>query len=253
MAIKKKTYSFRGGDIIDTEEYHDGKYGAPGEKRIKRKKATPEEMERVNKRNKEKRCRQRMLTYFREGDLFATLTYKVEERPPDMTSAKKDFSKFIRKIRTEYKKRGIELYWIRNIEMGTRGAWHIHLIVNNTGDTASLIQKVWEHGGVYIESIKDSKSYDEDFTKLSSYMTKDGKTTETKKDGTEGKPRVKESNYSTSRNMPLPEARVKKMTRWKKKVKPRAGYYIAHMHEGINPATGYRFRRVTQIRLNRRI
>ena len=46
MAIKKKTYSFRGGDIIDTEEYHDGKYGAPGEKRIKRKKATPEEMER---------------------------------------------------------------------------------------------------------------------------------------------------------------------------------------------------------------
>ena len=53
MAIKKKTYSFRGGDIIDTEEYHDGKYGAPGEKRIKRKKATPEEMERVNKRNKE--------------------------------------------------------------------------------------------------------------------------------------------------------------------------------------------------------
>mgnify|MGYP003292895027 CR=1 FL=1 len=39
MAIKKKTYSFRGGDIIDTEEYHDGKYGAPGEKRIKRKKA----------------------------------------------------------------------------------------------------------------------------------------------------------------------------------------------------------------------
>lgn len=125
MAIKKKIYSFRGGDIIDTEEFHDGKYGAPGEKRIKRKKATPEEIERVNKRNKEKRCRQRMLTYFREGDLFATLTYKVEERPPDMTSAKKDFSKFIRKIRTEYKKRGIELYWIRNIEMGTRGAWHL--------------------------------------------------------------------------------------------------------------------------------
>ena len=69
----------------------------PEKKRIKRKKATPEEMERVNKRNKEKRCRQRMLTYFREGDLFATLTYKVEERPPDMASAKKDFSKFIRK------------------------------------------------------------------------------------------------------------------------------------------------------------
>ena len=253
MAIKKKIYSFQGGDIIDTEEFRDGKYGAPGGKRTKRKKATPEEMAKVNKRNKEKKCRQRMLTFFSNGDLFATLTYKVEERPPDMASAKKDFSKFIRKIRTEYKKRDIELYWIRNIEMGTRGAWHIHLIINNTGDTASLIQKVWERGGVYIESIKDSKSYDEDYTKLSNYMTKDEKSTETKKDGTESKPRVKESNYSTSRNMPLPEPRVRKLTRWKKRVKPRDGYYIAREYEGINPMTGYKFRRVTQIRLNRRI
>ena len=170
-----------------------------------------------------------------------------------MTSAKKDFSKFIRKIRKEYKKQGVELYWIRNIEKGTRGAWHIHLIINNVGDTASLIQKVWEHGGVYIESIKDSKSYDEDFTKLSSYMTKDEKSTETKKDGTEGKPRVKESNYSTSRNMPLPEPHVDKLVRWKKEVKPKKGYYIAHIWEGINPKTGYKYRRVTQIRLNRRI
>ena len=42
--IKRKTYSFRGGDILDIEEYHDGRYGAPGLKRMKRKKATKEDI-----------------------------------------------------------------------------------------------------------------------------------------------------------------------------------------------------------------
>lgn len=37
--IKRKTYSFRGGDILDIEEYHDGRYGAPGLKRMKRRKS----------------------------------------------------------------------------------------------------------------------------------------------------------------------------------------------------------------------
>lgn len=82
--IKRKTYSFRGGDILDIEEYHDGRYGAPGLKRMKRRKATKEDMLRVNKWNKEKRCRQRLLQYFKETDLFLTWTYSIEERPPDM-------------------------------------------------------------------------------------------------------------------------------------------------------------------------
>ena len=36
MAVKRKTYRYRDGDIIDVEEYHDGRYGAPGEKREKK-------------------------------------------------------------------------------------------------------------------------------------------------------------------------------------------------------------------------
>ena len=75
--IKRKTYSFRGGDILDIEEYHDGRYGAPGLKRMKRRKATKEDMLRVNKWNKEKRCRQRLLQYFKETDLFLTWTYSI--------------------------------------------------------------------------------------------------------------------------------------------------------------------------------
>ena len=105
MAIKRKEYRFRKGDILDTEEYHDGKYGDPGGKRLKRRKATPEDMIRVNKWNKEKRCRQRLLCYFSPGDLLLTWTYRVEARPSDMESALKDFQAALRKVRREYKKR----------------------------------------------------------------------------------------------------------------------------------------------------
>lgn len=253
MAIKRKEYRFRKGDILDIEEYHDGKYGAPGGKRLKRRKATPEDMIRVNKWNKEKRCRQRLLCYFSPGDLLLTWTYRVEERPPDMESALKDFQAALRKVRREYKKRGKSLFWIRNIERGTKGAWHIHLVVNEIGDSASIVEKAWTKGGIWLTEIKKSKFYDEDFTSLASYITKDEHSVETKADGTPGKPRLREASYNTSKNMPLPEPHVDKLVRWKKEVKPKKGYYIARIWEGINPKTGYKYRRVTQIRLNRRI
>lgn len=253
MAIKRKEYRFRKGDILDIEEYHDGKYGAPGGKRLKRRKATPEDMIRVNKWNKEKRCRQRLLCYFSPGDLLLTWTYRVEERPPDMESALKDFQVALRKVRREYKKRGKSLFWIRNIERGTKGAWHIHLVVNEIGDSASIVEKAWTKGGTWLTEIKKSKFYDEDFTSLASYITKDEHSVETKPDGTPGKPRLREVSYNTSKNMPLPEPNVDKLVRWKKEVKPKKGYYIARIWEGINPKTGYKYRRVTQIRLNRRI
>ena len=90
-----------------------------------------------------------------------------------METALKDFQKAMRKVRAEYKKRGQELFWIRNIERGTKGAWHIHLVVNEIGDTSSVLQKAWKKGGTWSNDIRhNDKTYDEDFTKLASYMTK---------------------------------------------------------------------------------
>ena len=37
---KRKQHRFKGGKIIDVEEYHDGRYGAPGCKREKKKNPT---------------------------------------------------------------------------------------------------------------------------------------------------------------------------------------------------------------------
>lgn len=250
--VKRKTYTYKQGEIVDVEEFHDGRYGGLGKKREKKKKPTEEQIQKTNALNKTKRCRQRLLAYFNPGDIWATWTYEVKNRPPTMEEALKDFQKAMRYVRKEYKKRGYECFWIRNIEQGTKGAWHIHLIINEIGDTASILEKAWGKGGTWFTEIRKSKFYDDDFTKLASYMTKDEHTVEMKKDGTPGKPRLKAANYNTSRNMPLPEPEVDKLIRWKKEPKPKKGYYIAAIHEGINPVTGYKYRRYTMIRLQRR-
>lgn len=249
--VKRKTYQFRKGSLIEVEEYHDGNYGAPGQRREKKSKPTEEQKKKWNHQEKVRRCRHRLLEYFEAGDIFATWTYKVEERPASMEEALKDFRDAMQRVRREFKKRGQVLRWIRNIEKGTRGAWHIHLVIKEIGDTASIIQKAWIHGGTYAEKIRQNNMYSEDMHELACYMTKDETTTEKKKDGSEGKPRIKEANYGTSQHMPLKEAKIKKLKRWKKEVKPPKGYYIMKCHEGINPATHFLYRRYTMVRCGR--
>lgn len=37
MGTKREEYRLRGGDILEIREFHDGRYGAPGQRREKRK------------------------------------------------------------------------------------------------------------------------------------------------------------------------------------------------------------------------
>lgn len=248
MKTKRKTWYLQKKDILYVEENHDGKYGAKGKERLPKRKLTPEDVQRVNAWNKSKRARLRLMEYFSPGDLWVTFTYKPENRPPDMDTAKKQFLKMMDKLRKIYRKKGRVLFWIRNIERGTKGAWHIHCIINDIGNTASLVERAWPYGGVYVTQIRKSKCPEEDFQKLADYITKDEKTREKKQDGTLAKPRLSEANYSHSRNMPLPEPKPEELKRW-----PKKGYYIAELFEGKNPVTGYNYRHYTLIRLNRRI
>lgn len=127
------------------------------------------------------------------------------------------------------------------------------MIINNIPGAYELLQEVWTLGDEpHVVLLKKSKYYSEDFSDIANYITKDENSKEYKKDGTEAKSKIKEANYNTSRNMPIPEPKVDKLVRWKEDVKPKKGYYIASIYEGINPL-GFKYRRYTMIRLNRRI
>ena len=107
MAYIQKTTTFK--NAIEVSQYHTARYGAPGQKREKKKKPTPELMRKRNQYNRERTARWKLRANFDVRDYFSTLTYRVEERPPDMDQAKEDFAKAKRKIQTEYRKRGYEL------------------------------------------------------------------------------------------------------------------------------------------------
>lgn len=235
MPYKKKTYRFR--NAIEIEMYHDGRYGAPGQGRQKRQKPTPEQVEKKNQRNKENKCRRKLREHFRENDYYVTLTYAKDARPPDMKTAKEDFRKAIRQIRRQYT--GKELKWIRNIEVGSHGAWHVHLVINRIPDLDVILQEAWKHGRIHYQLLHERG----EFRELAAYMTKTPRTDS----------RLKEANYSTSRNLPVPDPEVKIIgsRTWKKKPAIPDGWYLDKdsFWEGINPVTGYPGRSYTLLRL----
>ena len=93
---KRKSYDL--GDIREVMEYHNGRYGAPGMPRMKKKKATPEQIRKVNQWNKERQCWRKMKLNFQDNDYWVTLTYKPENRPEDMEKAAKDIRKWLNKV-----------------------------------------------------------------------------------------------------------------------------------------------------------
>lgn len=228
---KRLTYIFP--NAIEVYEYLDGKYGAQGAPRQKKKKATKEEIKKRNQWNKERVARNKLRTWFKENDYWVTYTYRKDCRPPDMTTAKKQIQKALRKIRMEYKKRGYELKWMRNIELGTKGAWHIHMVINRIQDTDVILTKAWEYGGVHFKLLYQKGG----FADLAAYITKIPDTDS----------RLKESKYSTSRNIPPTEPEPKRFVQWKKVPKVKEGYELdkESYHEGTNDFTGYKYRYYT--------
>lgn len=250
--VKRNLYILK--NVIEVEEFLDGRYGAPGEARVKKKKATPEQVEKVNQYNREKKARRKLRLYFEIGqDWFVTLTYRKDARPPDLKTAVKQFGRFRRIMAREYKKRELPFYWIRNIENTPTGNWHIHLVLNDIPNVNILVllKKAWPHGRV-----KDPQQLYEkgELSALAAYITKNEKTKrEYVPDGVLDH-RITEASYNTSKNMPLPPPKTQKLKRWREEPYVRKGYYIDQdsYFEGTNKVTGYNYRHYTMVRLVRR-
>lgn len=232
---------FRWKNAIEVEDHCSARYGAPGMPRQKRVKTTPEQIERQNQRLKEKRCRHKLRSNFDIRDYFVTVTYAVENRPSAMAEAKKDWNRFIQKVRRSYKKAGEEIRWIRNIEVGSRGAWHIHMVLNRIPDLDVILADAWPHGTVHIQLMHQKG----EFAELAAYLTKTPKTDS----------RLREAHYSTSRGLQVPEPEHAIHNTWQitDKIRVPKGWYLdkTTLHEGVNPITGYPYREYTLIRLQR--
>lgn len=239
----------------ENEFKYPGKYGAKGEKRAKRKKATPEQIKKQNQMNKEKKLRRLIKANFFPLDLWCTLKYPKGVRPP-LEQVKKDIRNFLDKMRSGRKKKGEQFKFIYRLEIGKRGGIHIHILINRSNvkpDTDIEIKKAWKPGSVYWTTIHEHGGYRD----LAAYIVK-----EPEDDGQLSmfpeEERKKLRNYSPSRNLVKPEPeRTMFSRRTVRKLieegpEPTPGYYIVKesIECGVNPFTGMSYLRYTENRIN---
>lgn len=224
-------------DRIEIQEKHTGRYGAPGQKRTKKRKATSEQVVRQNRWKKISHIRHLLLMNFRQYDYFTTLTYRTGERPETLEEAKKDFQIFIRKVRAYYKSMGIPCKWMVVGERGSRGGIHFHLVLNRIRDGDRMIAKYWTHGGRATELMRQPETYG----RLAEYLAK---TPSNKSD--------EKSFFSHSRGLLEPKVvrEVMKRKTFRKDPFVPKGYVLDKdsLREGESCVTGHPYRYYTVMR-----
>ena len=256
MAYLVDIYRFK--NSIEYEFKWAGNYGAKGEKRAKKTKASPDQIKKQNQRKKEKYSKRLLKLNFDKGDLWCTLLYPKGTRKA-ISDVKKDMQKFLRKLRNKYKARGTDLKFIYRIEIGSRGGIHIHMICNHSNGEPPvdmLIQNLWEMGRVHFERFGGEE---EDFQRLANYIVKEPneeqkQEIDARKDTDEEKKAL--ISYSSSRNLIRPVPERKTYMRWtvrkliEQGPKPSEGYYIDRdsIYSGVNIFTGMSYLYYTEIK-----
>lgn len=247
---------FRFNKSIEYEFKWKGRYGAKGEKRSSKVKATPEQIKKQNQKNKEKYTRRMIKLNFDKNDLWCTFLYPKGTRKL-LIEVKEDFKKFLRKLRRIYKARDSDLKFIYRIEVGSKGGVHIHMLCNHIEGSPPvdmIIQELWEHGRVNFQRFAGEE---EDCEKLANYIVKQPTEEAQKKiDELYAGDTKALISYSSSRNLIRPEPERKEYIRKTVRkiiedgIKPTEGYQIIKdsIITGVNAYTGMSYLYYTEVK-----
>lgn len=235
----------RAGRTIEITKRFSSRFSKKGIARAKNEKPTPEQMLKINERNAETKLRRLINTNFGAGDLHITLTYEKEKRPtPD--EAKSELEKYVRKIRTLYKKYGEELMYIMVTEYKNK-AIHHHLLVNMV-DNISVKEyvRIWAKGRPKFTYFDDTGQYGD----LAHYLIKETRKT-FREDGSPSRKR-----WNASKNLKKPDIRkeIVKAKEWRKEPEPLKGYIIESnsVREGFHDFTGWPFQCYSMVQVTKR-
>lgn len=171
---------------------------------------------------------------FTEDDYWITLTYKREERPPDMKSAKHEAELFRKRLKRAFDAAGIPMKWMQKTEIGKKGAVHHHMILNRIDGLDKILAQKWKKGRVHFQLLYK----DGDFVKLAEYV---------------GKQEGKFYDFTRSRNLIRPKKKKETMHAKTFGREPKKkGYELekGSLFEGINPM-GWPYRRYSMRKLQR--
>lgn len=187
----------------------------PGEKRIIKQMQTALSQEKVNIRKQVEGLRWILNTNFAEGDMHVKFSFKKEQRPDGYEELVKIKNKLIRDLRKWYRKEGIVFRYVYVLETGSRGAYHIHMVVKSINP--KILKKCWDHGYIYITLLDETGQYG----KLAAYLVKEKGRKKMEKYG--GK------TYSVSRNMEKPIIKkeiIRGRDFFREDVRAQKGYYV---------------------------
>lgn len=255
MAYREKIYYLPHN--IDHEYVYVGNYGAKGEKRLLKLKPTPEQIQKQNQANRRRYVRRLILANFDKGDLWITLKYPAGTRFSDSEVMKKDIKAFIRKLRSVYKKAGEELKYIYRLEIGKKGAPHIHILINRGKqlNTMDILGQAWKPGRFNVTPYEGEYRVDD----LAKYITKLPEEEERQLSFFPEDDRKSLVRFQSSRNLIKPQPVIKEYKRRTLRSlviegpKPTRGYVIDKnsINTGTNPYTGMSWYRYTEIRSER--
>lgn len=248
MAYRKLTWSFK--DSKEIEIKWAGKYGAAGEKRAKKRKATQEKIAKQNQYIRTKKMRRLIKANFSPGDYWVTLKYPKGTRKEE-AEYRKDLRDFLTRCRASWKRRGAVFRFIYRIEVGKRGGVHIHILCNRLEpvkgkpDTAAVLQELWgKNGRINYQLLTDY--YGDGYQQLAEYVVKPLPEDTGQLSLFTEEEKKTYSRYSASRNLVRPEPEIKDYKRRTVRElvengpKPTPGFYIdkTSVRCGVNPYTG---------------
>ena len=256
MAYITDEYHFP--NSIEVEHKWAGRYGAKGEKRSPKEKATPEQVKKQNQWNREKTYRRKVKQNFKKGDYWNTLTYPGGTRKT-LKEVQKDMSDLLRTMRREYKKLEVPFKWIYRIEIGSQGGIHVHMICNEVrGQPIDLImQDRWHEITNGFINFKRYEGDEEAANKIGNYISKELTEQQSNKCKELGLTPKDFTKISCSRNLEKPVHVRKKYSHWTmRKIvdaqmpQARPGYYIdkQSVYFGVNPFTGLSYCYYTEIK-----
>lgn len=133
-------------------------------KRAAKSNVTSEQVQKNNDRYAVKNLMRLINANFGYGDFHIVLTYNGDA--PDQLQAKKDRTAFIKSMRREMKKRGLELKYIAVTEY-KHARIHHHIVINQID--SKIIERVWKKGFVKFTTLDISGNY----VKLAEYLIKE--------------------------------------------------------------------------------
>lgn len=214
MYVKKTIIS---GAVLEVEKTFTIRYKGKHTVRGPRKETTPEAMAKVNERNAKKNLARLLNCNFKKGDLYLTLTYKIDNRAASAEDCKNDLAKFLRNVKLASKRRGLEFYYVAVSTFGERSMHH-HVVMR-CGLTMDELTKIWRLGWINFKPLDGSG----DYTQLADYLIK-----HTNKTFNDSAKRVHAKRYIHSRNMkkPIVKTEVVGAESWRENVKAPKGYYL---------------------------